>query len=146
MTQCEHTFGLQALAPPLWWRRARLGLQLLMKDQQNEEAFKLLSGINPFSRPRGKEQPSHTQGYKTYTLSHFQQKPPPKKNLDYFQLTVKITSKQLQPQSRFLLIAMWMNPDVASHKRWREAVVLYLSAVQVATKYLQHSDTQDSSD
>lgn len=54
------TFGLQALALPSWWRRARLGLQLRRMEEWNEDALKLLSGICLFCSPRGREQPSDT--------------------------------------------------------------------------------------
>lgn len=78
----EHTFGLQALAPPLWCRRARKGLQLRRKDDWNDEALKLLSGTLPFSSPKGREQPAHPHTHKTYRLSHFSLSPSTKKKVE----------------------------------------------------------------
>lgn len=67
--RCALTFGLQALALPSWWRRARLELQVRSRDEYTEEALKLLSGIVLWS-PRGREQPGHTHTVIFSTVLH----------------------------------------------------------------------------
>lgn len=137
--QCEHTFGLQALAPPLRWSRARLGLQERSRDEWNDEALKLLSGISLLWSPRGTEQPGHTQ---TQELSHSQSLHTIWLKLSVH-LTVEITSQQLHSNSGLLRIVVWMDTDVASHEWRRELVFSYPGAVHVATKDLQETHNPD---
>lgn len=51
-------------------------------------------------------------------------------------LTVEIAAHQLEAQSGPEFKVRWLNSDVASDKRWKEAVVFHLGAVHVAVKCL----------
>lgn len=83
---------------------------------------------------------THTQPNTRCPSQHF---PAVKWSLRYclVQLTVEIAAQQLQSESRLLHKNQWLNPDVASHKRWREVVVFHPGAVQVAVKYLKERHT-----